>query len=457
MDFEHHQGQQQPPQANHWTEDSEKRHRILMDRYQQDVGSYQVKLGREQHRVYELRKEREHLLQQLEQSNQQIAHQDQLIQQWQQSQDRIQHLEESNRQQAIAMEQLDTALEQARSTHRKESAQLMEQQSHLIQELQRERHEHDAIKSTMRHVEQACQALMDPFDVRPGLGLVDQLKETQRQVKDLLEKVRLDTDQQNQQRRDINALHRDVANLESLIETKLFKEADLLESVAFEQQRNQQLQDELKQVKKQRLVRRRKIGDANTKHHSSIISSSTNNISSNSSSNKKHALSLDGGVVMGRADSRWAIRSGETLATSTSSLFLDDDDDDDDVDVDNLPSYCEICEAVGHDLMSCLHTMNPSEQHKVRYSTHMVRRSKDKDNWDCVLTDMIVGSDSCTSSKDAPVIMTKRVTPHLSLFLSLIFTPPLYSISLVRYTAFCHTYTLNSLSSLLTIVPLVGT
>jgi chromosome segregation ATPase len=193
VDYEHHQQQQlqyhhqqASPQATHVMEDSDRRHRMLMDRYQQEVGNYQAKLGREQHRVYELRKEREHLLQQLQQSNQQIAHQDQLIQQWQQSQDRVQHLEESNRQQAIVVEQLDGALEQARETHRQESAQLMEQQSHLIQELQRERHEHDAIKSTMRHVEQACQALMDPFDVRPGLGLVDQLKETQRQVKDLL-------------------------------------------------------------------------------------------------------------------------------------------------------------------------------------------------------------------------------------------------------------------------------
>jgi hypothetical protein len=140
--------------------------------------------------------------------------------------------------------------------------------------------------------------------------------------------------------------------------------------VEFEQQRNRQLQDELKLVKKQHLTRRRK-GNANMKHHSTIINSTTNK---NSNSNKKHVLSLDGG----RAGSRWAIRSGETLATSTSSFFgLDDDDDDDDVDVDDLPAYCEICEAVGHDLMSCLHTMNLSEQHKVRYSTHMVRRSKD--------------------------------------------------------------------------------
>ncbi|ORZ17311.1 hypothetical protein BCR42DRAFT_414373 [Absidia repens] len=331
----------------------------MNQQHQQEINDYQIKLGREQHKVYELQKERDQMLKQIQQSKQKMVQQQQLIQQWYQSQAHMKQLEESNRQQKMTIDQLDESLENARSTHTKESNQLLEQQSQLIQELQRERLQHDASKSKLRLLEQACQSLMDPFDVRPGLELADQLKETQRQVKELLEKVRLDTEQKNQHRRDTNALQRDVANLESLIEAKVFKEEDLMESLELERQYNQQLRNELKQVKKNR---RRGEKLVNLPHK---FTTSTNN---NNSNNKKYrGLSIDSGVMMvGPTDpTRWTVSSGETSTTYTSSLSGDDDDDDDD-----LPSYCEICETVGHDLMSCLHVvMDPSS--KTNYNPTM--------------------------------------------------------------------------------------
>ncbi|CAO3587247.1 unnamed protein product [Absidia cylindrospora] len=344
-------------QKNFLEETSTEKHAVKMNQqYQQEINDYQIKLGREQHKVYELQKERDQMLKQIQQSKQKMAQQQQVIQQWHQSQERMNQLEESNRQQKMTIDQLDESLENARSTHTKESTQLLEQQSQLIQELQRERLQHDASKSKLRQLEQACQSLMDPFDVRPGLELADQLKETQRQVKELLEKVRLDTDQKNQHRRDTHALQRDVANLESLIEAKVFKEEDLMESLELERQYNQQLRNELKQVKK------------NRRKGEKLVNKFT--INANNDNKKKYrGLSIDSGVMMmGPTDpTRWTVSSGETSTTYTSSLSGDDDDDDDD-----LPSYCEICETVGHDLMSCLHVvMDPSSKTKNDYNTTM--------------------------------------------------------------------------------------
>jgi hypothetical protein len=254
------------------------------------------------------------------------------------------------------MDKLNNSLEQAHITHKKESTQLMEQQSQLIHQLQQERLQHDVTKSCMRSLEQACQSLMNPFDVRPGLTLLDQLTEAQRQVNDLLEKVRIDTSQQNQQRRVVNALQRDVANLEILIETKVFKEEELVESLELERQYNLQLKNELKQVKKNRR-KGGKLDKLGTKLNSR---------------NNAHGFSVDSGSSM-MPNPRWTIYSGESTTTCSSSFSGDDNEDTD------LPSYCEICEIVGHDLMTCLYVMDdPSSKPMVDYSTllspsHMVR------------------------------------------------------------------------------------
>ncbi|KAI8084716.1 uncharacterized protein BX664DRAFT_337611 [Halteromyces radiatus] len=324
--------------------DVDDKNRLLMEQKQKEIIDYQVNLGREQHRVYELRKEREHLLQQIQQKDQQLYQQNEITQKWHQAQDQIKQLEEDNHQKNTTIERLVHELEQTRQSQQQETSKLLEQQSQLIQELQRERFQHDNVKSNMKHVEQACQSLMDPFDVRPGLSLVDQLLETQRQMKDILEKVRQDTDQKQKQQREINTLHRDVANLESLIETKLFKEADLMETLELERQYNQQLQDELKQVKQLRRRKGGKTGKMNT-------------------SKKHHALS-DSSMTLGSIDPRWTIGSNETMTTYSSSLSDDDD----------LPSYCEICETVGHDLMSCLHVVMNDSADKIKFSvtSHMV-------------------------------------------------------------------------------------
>jgi hypothetical protein len=314
-----------------------------VDWYQQEIGNYKVKLGREQHKVHQLLKEREQLMQQV-------------IQERQESRESVQKLQVSVKEQSLMMDQLNNSLEQAHITHKKESTQLMEQQSQLIHQLQQERLQHDATKSCMRSLEQACQSLMNPFDVRPGLTLLDQLTEAQRQVNDLLEKVRIDTSQQNQQRRVVNALQRDVANLETLIETKVFKEEELIESLELERQYNLQLKNELKQVKKNR----RKGGKLDK------LGTTLN------SGNNTHGFSVDNGSSM-MPNPRWTVYSGESTTTCSSSFSCDDDEDPD------LPSYCEICEIVGHDLMTCLYVMDdPSSKPMVDYSTllspsHMVR------------------------------------------------------------------------------------
>ncbi|SAL97792.1 hypothetical protein [Absidia glauca] len=334
-----------------------------VDWYQQEIGNYKVKLGREQHKVHQLLKEREQLMQQV-------------IQERQESRESVQKLQVSVKEQSLMMDQLNNSLEQAHITHKKESTQLMEQQSQLIHQLQQERLQHDATKSCMRSLEQACQSLINPFDVRPGLTLLDQLTEAQRQVNDLLEKVRIDTSQQNQQRRVVNALQRDVANLETLIETKVFKEEELVESLELERQYNLQLKNELKQVKKNRR-KGGKLDKLGTKLNGR---------------NNTHGFSVDSASMM--SNPRWTIYSGESTTTCSSSFSCDDDDDTD------LPSYCEICEIVGHDLMTCLYVMDdPSSKPMVDYST--------------LLSPSHMGTNATTTTTTTPIHHRNKALPPL--------------------------------------------
>ncbi|CAO3647970.1 unnamed protein product [Cunninghamella echinulata] len=285
--------------------------------HQKEINHYQVRLGREQHKVYELKKERDQFFQKVQDLDHISIQKTQLAEQLQTNKKHVQQLESSS------LEQKNTILQL-----RKESNQLLEQQSELIHELQKERYEHDQLKSSMKQIEQLCQLLMDPLDVkRPGLALTDQLKQSQHQLKQIIEKSKVLIDEKQHHQREVNRLHRDISNLEALIETKVFKESDLLESLELEKQCNKQLQQELKNLKK----------TSSTKRKNGKKSNNNNN-----NNNKQPTVIID---------PRWTIGSGGTLTTASTLSDLDDD---------VIPPYCEICETVGHDLMSCIHIMNHS-------------------------------------------------------------------------------------------------
>ncbi|CAO3641093.1 unnamed protein product [Cunninghamella blakesleeana] len=285
------------------------------ENYKKEITNYQVKLGREQHKVYELRKEREQIIQKVQDLDHIMIKNSQMDEQLQSNEKHVQQLEKTT------LEQKDTIFQL-----RNDSNQLLEQQSELIHELQKERYQHDQLKSNMKQVEQLCQLLMDPLDVkRPGLDLIEQLKQSQYQLKEIISKSKSYVEEKQNHQREVNRLHRDISNLEALIEGKIFKESELLESLELEKQLNKQLQQELKKKSP-----KRKSGKKSNIHKQNpTVVIDTNNI-----------------------DPRWTIGSGGTLTTASTLSDIDDDD--------VIPPYCEICETVGHDLMTCVQIMNHS-------------------------------------------------------------------------------------------------
>lgn len=98
------------------------------------------------------------------------------------------------------------------------------------------------------------------------------------------------SEQERAHERQVASMNRDISELEGLIESKIFKEADLEEALEKERKLSRKLREELADLKDQ----------------------------------QKHQLS-----------------SSKTSSTSTSSPRTDD------------APYCELCEVAGHDIISC--------------------------------------------------------------------------------------------------------
>ncbi|KAI8364353.1 uncharacterized protein BYT42DRAFT_590568 [Radiomyces spectabilis] len=155
----------------------------------------------------------------------------------------------------------------------------------------------------------------------------DAQKEADR-LRDELDKARLDyakeiealhgkqNDTEKLRRREINTLYRDISNLESLIESKSFKEADLKESLAKEKRNIQRLRSELNYLKRRH----------------------THNQGGSRSSSSTWQMS--------RRRTTLTTLSTSLSSSSASEAELEPREDED--------AYCEICELTGHDLMNCL-------------------------------------------------------------------------------------------------------
>ncbi|CAG8756237.1 38558_t:CDS:2 [Gigaspora margarita] len=105
--------------------------------------------------------------------------------------------------------------------------------------------------------------------------------------------------------REITALNKDVAELESLIESKIFREADLEEEVQKERRNTKKWKDDFEDLKEQ-----------------------LNKMNNSDGTNLLEASILGNGLVDGGSSPR-------TNKIETSNL------------------YCEICEEAGHDIISC--------------------------------------------------------------------------------------------------------
>ncbi|CAG8634999.1 793_t:CDS:2 [Dentiscutata erythropus] len=122
------------------------------------------------------------------------------------------------------------------------------------------------------------------------------------ETRDLRQKIQ---ELERSKQREITALNKDVAELESLIESKIFREADLEEEVQRERRNVKKWKDDFEELKEQ-----------------------LNKMSNSDETNLLETSILGNGLIDGGSSSR-------TNKTETSNL------------------YCEICEESGHDIISC--------------------------------------------------------------------------------------------------------
>ncbi|GBC07060.1 hypothetical protein RclHR1_07220002 [Rhizophagus clarus] len=126
------------------------------------------------------------------------------------------------------------------------------------------------------------------------------------EVRELRKKV---SDLEKSKQREINMLNKDVAELESLIESKIFREADLEEEIQREQRNSKRLKDEIEELREQ-----------------------LNEIKSSNGATNVLEATLGDGILSNNS----SVKPIEDLKKNgTSSL------------------YCEICEQEGHDIISC--------------------------------------------------------------------------------------------------------
>ncbi|KAI8342434.1 hypothetical protein BC941DRAFT_412761 [Chlamydoabsidia padenii] len=190
--------------------------------------------------------------------------------------------------------------------------------------------DHDALKESHKQMETECLKLMEEVEKLHSEGLVlppptstddhhlspdekvahleRQVAETKRQMEKLslqhaseLQRIK---DQQHQadqkHQREIKSLNRDVTELESIIEAKIFKEADLETALENERKTASRLRDDIMELREEQVAKKR--------------------------------TDLNHGLVS---------NSSSSSGTSITGPMTDDG------------PYCEICETSGHDLMSC--------------------------------------------------------------------------------------------------------
>ena len=155
------------------------------------------------------------------------------------------------------------------------------------------------LSESQRQLEGECSRLMD--EVRKSEQQINELKQSAKEA------METRTAEDRARRRETSTLIRDISRLESLIESKLFKEADLLDSLQMERIQNHRLRAEL-------LDFRRPRG--------------------------------------GTGSDRWTValskcRSSMTpTLTSTTTTMSEEEEEDEE-------PYCEICDQMGHNSMSC--------------------------------------------------------------------------------------------------------
>lgn len=128
--------------------------------------------------------------------------------------------------------------------------------------------------------------------------------------------------------REIHALTKDVAELESLVESKIFKEADLEEMLESERKQIRRLREDVQELKQQ-------------------------------------VKELSDGAVFGSVASRQKSGSrsaadikGSSSSNGSSRRHSDINEEDEDEDEDEDKPYCELCEESGHDIISCTAVLN---------------------------------------------------------------------------------------------------
>lgn len=168
-----------------------------------------------------------------------------------------------------------------------------------------------------------------------------QLREVQQKLNDL---------ERNKQR-EVHALNKDIAELESLIESKIFKEADLEEAVESERKTVRRLRDELSDLKNQL---------------------------------KESSSAKSNGKISERKSSTTTSTSLRPPPAPTSNTTNKANDTNDTL-------YCEICEQHGHDIISCTALLSDAdyaaEEKRVNNSVNT-----DRDRPVRIVTEEVLGS-----------------------------------------------------------------
>ena len=124
---------------------------------------------------------------------------------------------------------------------------------------------------------------------------------------------------------ELNQLNKELTDLESLIESKIFHEADLEEEVQQKQKQIDRLQSEVADLKSQ-------LSKLSNGAHGSVADLPPNGLSSD-----RYSYSLTSVLPNGLSRTSAGAERTRTVTSSTDQTTL----------------FCEICEAEGHDIISC--------------------------------------------------------------------------------------------------------
>ncbi|OZJ02064.1 hypothetical protein BZG36_04968 [Bifiguratus adelaidae] len=200
--------------------------------------------------------------------------------------------------------------------------------------------ENAKLHESHRQIENECMKLMDEVEKLHSEGLGLKLDETPTESKATGQLVQTTTDSaklktqldrlqmqhafeirelqskiselERTKQRDVDLLNKDIAELESLIESKIFHEADLEESLEKERKTVERLREEMQELRRQQAISSL-VDEPRRQNHSSTLSKSS---STQPASNAPAKPSYEP-----------------------------------DLDAEEL--YCELCEQPGHDIISC--------------------------------------------------------------------------------------------------------